>query len=181
MRLFTAIDIPDAIRDALDAAVRRLQPVPAARWSKPGNFHVTTKFLGEVRETQLAGVIAALEKISSGESIGIEVTGLGCFPNLRSPRLLFADIQAPASLQELHHRTDRALVSLGIPAETKRFRPHLTLARLGANAGLPALRDAVSSMAATHFGAFTAERFYLYESVTGGSGSVYTKLAEFKI
>lgn len=181
MRLFTAIDIPDAIRAALDAAVRQLKPASPARWSKPGNFHITTKFLGEVPGEKLDEVIAALGGIASGETIDIEIAGLGWLPNPRSPRLLFAGVQAPASLRDLHSRTDATLAALGIPSERKTFRPHLTLARLNAATNLTALQAAVSQLSAPNFGAFAAGRFYLYESITGGAGSVYTKLAEFRI
>lgn len=181
MRLFAAIDIPTPIREALVQAVQRLKPAAKARWSKPENLHITTKFLGEVPAEQLDAVLASLRAMPSAEPIPIEVRGIGWLPSPRSPRLLLAGIHAPEWLGQLHVRTDRALRPLGIQAETKPFRPHLTLARVDARLDLSALRRAVSELPSNQFGGFTAERFHLYESLTGGSGSVYVKLAEFEI
>ncbi len=181
MRLFAAIDIPESIREALIQTVQKLKPTARARWSKPENLHITTKFLGEVPIAKLDAVIAALRAMPAAEPIPIEVRGFGWLPNPKSPRLLYAGIQAPEWLGQLHLRTDQALTPLGVPAETKPYRPHLTIVRLDARLDLSALRQAILHLPAVPFGGFTADRFHLYESLTGGSGSVYRKLAEFPI
>ena len=181
MRLFAAIDIPDQIRQSLADTVQRLKPTAKARWSKPENLHITTKFLGEVPAAKLDAVIAALRAMPSADPIPVEVRGFGWLPNPKSPRLLFAGIQAPEWLGQLHARTDRALQAVGVPAETKPFRPHLTIARVDAKLDLSALRQAILDLPSCQFGGFTAERFHLYESLTGGTGSVYRKLADFAI
>lgn len=181
MRLFTAIDIPQSIRDLLNTAIQQLKPTAKARWSKPENLHITTKFLGEVPEEKLDAVIAALRAMPTTEPIPIDVRGIGWFPNPRSPRLLFAGIQAPEWLEQLHIRTDETLRPLGVPAENKPFRAHLTLARVDSKLELDALRQAILELPTKQFGSFTAERFDLYQSLTSGTGSVYTKLAQFDI
>lgn len=181
MRLFTAIDIPKAVREALTQTIQQLKPVAKIRWSKPENLHITTKFLGEVPPERLAAVVAALQGMASTGPIPIEVRGIGWFPNPHSPRVLFAGIQAPEWLGQLHIRTDEALGALGVPAETKPFRPHLTVARMEAKTEVANLRQAIFHLPGNQFGAFTAERFHLYESLTGGAGSVYTRVADFEI
>lgn len=181
MRLFTAIDIPEEIRETLRATISRLKPVAKLRWSRPENLHITTKFLGEVPAERLNAVVSALETIPSGAAIPIEVRGIGWFPNPHSPRILYAGIQAPEWLGQLHLRTDETLAVIGVPKETKPFRPHLTLARIDGKAELADLRHAIFELPGNQFGNFVAESFQLYESHTGGAGSVYTKLAAFPI
>lgn len=181
MRLFTAIDIPEEIRETLKATVAKLKPAAKLRWSKPENLHITTKFLGEVPAERLSAVVNALESMPAGSAIPIEVRGIGWFPNPHAPRILYAGIQAPEWLGQLHLRTDEALAGLGVPKETKPFRPHLTLARIDGKVELADLRHAIFALSSNQFGAFVAEQFHLYESQTGGAGSVYTKLADFAI
>lgn len=181
MRLFTAIDIPEEIRDTLRATLARLKPKAKLRWSKPENLHITTKFLGEVPAERLSAVIQALEAIPAGAAIPLEVRGIGWFPNPHAPRILYAGIQAPEWLAQLHVRTDEALAAIGVPKENKPFRPHLTLARIDGRVELADLRQAIFELPTSQFGAFVAESFHLYESQTGGAGSVYTKLAEFPL
>jgi 2'-5' RNA ligase len=80
--------------------------------------------------------------------------------------------------------TDRATSTLGIPAETRPFAPHLTLARITLGRikerlNLQPLREAIAALPSLDFGAFEVSRFFLYQSKPQRGGSVYTKLAEF--
>jgi 2'-5' RNA ligase len=75
--------------------------------------------------------------------------------------------------------TEQALVPLGIAKEERAYAPHLTLARIKGPGKQPALLQAVAKLPSLDFGSFVADRFYLYQSRTAPTGSVYTKLAEF--
>ena len=88
-------------------------------------------------------------------------------------------LPAGSELESLAAATEDAAAVLGIPKENRAFRPHLTLARIKDSAGsLAPLRQAVACLDSTDFGSFTADRFVLYRSQTGPSGSIYTQLAE---
>lgn len=78
-------------------------------------------------------------------------------------------------------QTDEACGSLGIPLETKPYRPHLTLARLKDTESVRALRSAVAALPQQDFGVFTATAFHLYSSVPGPGGSKYEKIGEFPL
>ena len=121
------------------------------------------------------------EAMVAAGPIPIEARGLGWFPNPHSPRVLFAGIQAPESLTQLHRRSDEAVAVLGVPTETRPFRPHLTLARIENKIDVADLRHAIFQMPSNQFGAFTAEEFHLYESRMEPGGSVYTKRATFSL
>lgn len=179
MRLFTAVDLPDELVSALARLIDRLRPEARIKWSSPENLHITTKFIGEWPDEKLDQLMAALGSVGPREPIPIEVHGVGFFPNPHSPRVFWAAVHAPASLTELARETEAALEPLGIAAEKRPFSPHLTLARIKEPVPLQPLRQAIADLTSVEFGAFTADRFYLYRSKLSPAGSVYTKLSEF--
>jgi RNA 2',3'-cyclic 3'-phosphodiesterase len=181
MRLFTAIDISPECRAALVELLGLLRPAARFQWSPPANLHITTKFIGEWAETELPRLCEALRAVPGTGALPISVNGLGWFPNPHHPRVLFAGIDAPAGLGDLHRMTDQACATLGIPPEQKRYSPHLTLARVRDGAGLPAVRQLIAGLPSTDFGRFDAASFHLYESVPGPGGAQYKKLEEFPL
>lgn len=181
MRLFTAIDIPDATRAALQDLLRDLRPAAALKWSPPSNLHITTKFIGEWPEERLGEIQEALRQIPQPSPIEIGIRGVGWFPNPHSPRVLFAAIQAGPDLPALAKATNDALEAIGIPLEEKPFSPHLTLARIKEPVPLGPLRQKIAARESLDFGTFSAASFHLYVSETRPGGSVYTKLAEFPL
>ncbi len=90
--------------------------------------------------------------------------------------MFWAGVEAPAELTALARDTDLALAKLGVEPESREYSPHLTLARIKET--VPALTLRLEDVEAD-FGSFVADRFYLYLSKPGRSGSVYTKLSEF--
>jgi 2'-5' RNA ligase len=182
MRLFTAIDISEDARAALVEYVARLAPVAPFRWSQPENLHITTKFIGAWPEEKLPVLRGALAGIGKSGPIEIGVRGVGWFPNPHNPRVLFAGIEAGTELTALHQATDAACASVGIAPETKKFSPHLTLARIPGPEGVAAARGLIAQLPVAEFGRFPVRGFHLYESVPGaGHGSRYTKLEEFSL
>ena len=181
MRLFTALDISDDARAALVELLRQLAPAAPFRWSGPENLHITTKFIGGWPDADLGTVRSALADMPRSGPIEIAIRGLGWYPNPHTPRVLFAGIHAGPALAALHQQTDAACAAIGISAEAKPFKPHLTLARIKAPDGLQAVRGKIAQLPASEFGQFTARAFHLYESVPSPGGSQYIKLEEFKL
>ena len=179
MRLFAAVDIPQEVVDRLDRLISKWRPLADLRWSRAGNLHITTKFIGEWPQERLEEMIACLRRIPMRDPIPVAVRGLGWFPHERSPRVLWAGVEAPPSLHELAAATVLACENLGIAAEKRPFSPHLTLARIDPGSRLEKLREAIAALDTRDFGNFRADRFFLYESKLRPGGSVYTKLAEF--
>jgi len=176
MRLFTAIDLPPEVTGRLDALIAKLRPLAHIGWSPVANLHITTKFIGQWPEEQLPLLQAALAGMGNRAPIPIHVKGLGFFPNRKSPRVFWAGVEAPAELGALARDIDAALAKLGVEPESRAYSPHLTLARI--KEGPPGLTLGLEEVEAD-LGSFVADRFYLYLSKPGRSGSVYTKLSEF--
>lgn len=181
MRLFTAIEIPHVLREQVMGLIQRLRPAAKARWSPAGNLHITTKFLGEIAPDQLSAVEEVLCALPRKGPIPVALRGLGWLPNPHTPRILYLGVHAPETLPALHARTDAALAALGIPRETKPFRPHLTLARIPPGCSVVELRQAIAALPSSDLGAFDVGEFCLYESRLQPTGSVYVPRKAFPL
>jgi 2'-5' RNA ligase len=179
MRLFTAIDPPLEVTGNLEDLLRRLRPTARIHWSPPANLHITTKFIGEWPEARLGELKSALTAMPRRGPISVLIQGLGFFPNAGAPRTFWCGIDAPG-LAGLAQATGGAAATLGVAGESRRFSPHLTLARIGDRDNIEALKQAVAREH-SEFGRFEAPCFFLYLSQLRPSGSVYTKLAEFPL
>jgi 2'-5' RNA ligase len=134
MRLFFAVGFDESLKDAIAAAIDKIGLVrPPWRWVARGNCHVTMKFLGETPEDRAAPlVMSAMGAFRGIEPFSITLGGLGGFPNLRRPRVLFYTVTKGADdLTTLAKRLDTALhEDLGIDKERRPFRAHATVARI---------------------------------------------------
>jgi 2'-5' RNA ligase len=186
VRLFVALDFPDAVRKSLREFIARLKPAcRGAKWVRPEVMHVTLKFIGEVSGEKLEPIRAALATVHSSASVEMQFRGLGFFPNERRPRVLWCGVEASPNLTELAATIDRALVPVGIAAESRDFVPHLTLARFkpdtDARGELDALVRAAGELKSYDFGRTRETEFHLIESILKPAGAEYKRLESFPI
>ena len=180
MRLFTAIDIPTDLTEALRSFVSRLRPTAKISWSPVENLHVTTKFIGEWPEPRLDEMTRALASVIITSPIEIVVKGLGWFPNEGRPRVFWAGIDGGEAPRALARATEEAVAELGVSVEKRDYSPHLTLARIRDTVALDRLHQVLESFPAGcgfDFGSFRATQFFLYLSASGR----YTQLAGFPL
>ena len=180
MRLFTAIDIPEDVREALRSLLQRLRPLAKLSWARIENLHITTKFIGEWPAERLDEMKSVLAAAPVPGPIEIAVRGLGWFPNERRPRVFWAGIDGGEPLRSLAHTTEQAVAQLGVPVEERAYSPHLTLAKIKEAVPLDSLRQTLQVMPSEcgfDFGSFRASSFFLYLSANGN----YTQLARFPI
>ena len=180
MRLFVALDLPDPVRHAITKLIAKLQPKSrTARWIRPENLHITLKFIGHVGNEKLSPIQTALSSIRAAQPIELHFRGMGFFPNEHRPRAFWCGIAASPILAELAANIDRALVPLGVEAETRPFAPHLTVARFKSDEGIREVVHAANDMKSTDFGAAFETNFHLYESLLKSTGAQYNRLASF--
>ena len=61
----------------------------AIRWTRPDQFHLTLRFLGEVPAHRLKDLKQSVEAVCLGRRpIPLRAKGLGLFPGNRSPRVV---------------------------------------------------------------------------------------------
>ena len=133
MRLFVAVDVPDAVKVAIETQVGEplRRAVEGARWTRPESRHLTLKFLGEVSDERVDEVSAAARgAVSSHAPFEAAFSELGGFPTLRRPRVLWVGIGEGAdAIAAIASDLERALEPLGFAPEGRSFTAHLTLAR----------------------------------------------------
>lgn len=176
MRLFVALDLPEALLGSLSALLTQLRPLARLSWSSAANLHVTTKFIGDWPEKRLGELVGALRAMPRRGPLMVELNGLGWLPNPHSPRMFWAAVKSEA-LKALAQATAEATSALGVASETRDFHPHLTLARIKDRVDLAPLRLGVARLESVAFGEFEARSQFLYLS----KNSVYTKLEEFPL
>jgi 2'-5' RNA ligase len=125
IRLFTALELPVSVRNRLE----ELQGgVPGARWSEPEDMHLTLRFIGEVHEDVAHDIDSALSGLRAAP-FEIALTGIGEFGG-KTPRTLWAGVNKSEPLITLVQKIENALQRIGLEPETRKYSPHVTLARL---------------------------------------------------
>ena len=134
VRSFIAIELPRNVKKGLEQIEYTVKQGGYAgiKWVNPEGIHVTLKFLGNISSEQIIEISKVLEETTQELSpFYLEIAGLGAFPNLRQPRVLWIAINGEvAKLSRLQQKIDTLLASCGFPKESRPFVPHLTLARL---------------------------------------------------
>ena len=174
IRLFTAVRLPDHIRNAIPVPESDgMKTVPAV------NMHITLRYLGEIRREKTDELRSALRTVSFNPFTAT-VTGTGCFPNRRNPAVLWIGVQPAGQLEAIFYRIEDALRPLGYGPEQRRYHPHITVARPGASSKQAAIRflDQYSDFSA---GEFIIEEFVLYESILRHSGPEYRVVEVFQV
>jgi len=174
-RLFTALEIPPDVAAAL--ALRR-GGLNGARWIEPADYHITLRFLGDVDRRLAHDVDSFLGDIGT-RPFDIGLDGLGSFGGDK-PRAVFARVQPSAALSELQADIERLARRLGLPPESRKFAPHVTLARL---------RDTLPADVAHYLAlhpivkplGFTARRFALMSSRDSVGGGPYVTEAAYPL
>ncbi len=174
-RLFTALEVPPDVRFAL--ALSRGGLV-GARWADPENYHITLRFIGDIDARLADEVVESLDEVSR-PSVAISFEGLAWFGGDK-PRAIVAKINPTAELSDLAADHERRFRRLGLPAETRNFTPHVTLARM--RGGSPAaVADYLTSRGRLAAAPFVAERFVLMSARDGVGGGPYVVEAEFPL
>ena len=188
VRAFVAIPLPDSVRNGLALAqgeLRELLPPRSVAWTKPDNMHLTLRFLGAVDPERIPEVSQRLQAALAGFG-GIELIceRLGCFPDLRFPRVVWAWIHdAEGRLAQLYLRVDAAVEEIAIKPAEKRFVGHVTLGRPKQIKRKEAeqISSFVEAAVGRRFGGWRCEIVRLIRSDLTPGGSCYTTLDEFRL
>lgn len=177
MRLFIAGVLPQFLVENLKDYINLLKPLcEGVRWENAEKLHVTLRFLGEVDESNVEEISRIIKRaVSAYEPLQLKISRLMAFPNLRSPRVLYAGMTGDDGLISLKRDIDAGLEKLGFPVEEGDFKPHITLGRAKSRVKL---KGGLPMMERTEF---VMERVALVRSVVSHKGSKHTDVGIFEL
>ena len=182
IRAFLAIDLPLEQREALFAVANRLKQAGArVSWVTPDRMHLTLRFLGEVAPDALERLGDALAPVyERQEPFPLMVTQIGAFPNVRAPRVIWAGLSPlEGPLAVCQQAAETAARSIGLKAEKKAFKPHVTLGRVRDPKTAGKLTAPLTDEQEFQGGEFEVGCVSLYKSELTSSGPQYTQLRVF--
>lgn len=180
MRLFVAISLPETERRAVATATSAMREAARAMsWVSEERLHITLEFLGEQPEDAVEPLRRELDAAASLHApIALRLRGLGAFPNLRAPRVVWLGVEPDPKLELLQHDVARACSELGYEREARAFRPHITLGRARARLQQHTARTlAAAARAVTYSGELDVRTMDLMASRLLPSGARYDILA----
>ncbi|MGA2801412.1 MAG: RNA 2',3'-cyclic phosphodiesterase [Verrucomicrobiota bacterium] len=188
LRLFVAIPVPEAVRNEVirvQRELRRLVPPDAIRWTKPEQFHLTLRFLGDVSSDRVAALKESVHTVCSGESaLRLCAQGVGFFPNTRSPRVVWAGVNdGEGRLADLQKKIESAVQLFTKEPGTERFAGHMTLGRVKflKRPEIEKLAAHAQTVKDRLLGEWTAQEIEIIRSELSPEGARYTSLAVFQL
>jgi 2'-5' RNA ligase len=174
-RLFTAIEIPPGVAQALDMLRGGL---PGARWIDRENYHITLRFIGDVDDVAAREAADALAHIKR-MSFDLHIDGLAAFGG-RKPRAVVANVALTPALLELQGEQERLMRRIGLEPEPRKYTPHVTLARLRTSSSLD-VADYLSARGYFRTAPFPVSRFVLFSSRASTGGGPYVAEASYPL
>src|SRR5665647_3722672 len=174
-RLFTGVEIPSDIAQALDLLRGGL---PGARWITPENYHLTLRFIGDVDDVIAHEVASMLGRVRRG-AFDLHLEGLTSFGG-RKPRAVVATVAPEQALLDVQAEHERLMRRIGLEPEGRKYLPHVTLARLRDSSSLD-VADYLSARGYFRTAPFHISRFVLFSSRASVGGGPYVVEASYPL
>ena len=183
IRSFISIDVED------EGVLRGLTGVQSAlvktgadlKLVKPENIHLTLRFLGEIPVVLVDEIFKVMQS-AVRPPFEMEVKGLGAFPSVTRPRVIWAGVSDGAeAVVEIHRKIEAGLKRLGFRPEDKRFTAHITIARVKSRRNVERLLRVFQEYRNAVFGRMLVDCIRLKKSVLTPRGPIYTTLREVQL
>jgi 2'-5' RNA ligase len=174
IRLFVGLELDAMVADDL---ARRGFGLAGARWVERHDLHLTLRFIGEVMEPVAEEIHHQLAAIRLAP-FAIDISGLGLFGDGHRAHTLWAGVTRSPALAQLAERVDSACLRGGAKPDSKRFTPHITLARIK-DCQPSQVQDFIASQPhPSHLG-MAVSHFSLFESRLSRQGAHYDVLERY--
>jgi len=148
MRTFIAVELPEEIKKQIEELQAPLKKTNAfVSWVKPGNIHITLKFLGEVPEEKINEVFSACEgALKKTSKFKMNLKGMGAFPDFRRPRVIWVGAgKGGEELSDMATKIEEETEKIDYPKEKRKFSPHFTIGRVKSPKNIEKLMELVKS------------------------------------
>ncbi len=178
MRCFIAIEIDKNLKSEIQKIVSELKRSKAdIKWVSIEGFHLTLKFLGEIKEETAKKIETRLRKVCKAHpEFSLSVTGTGVFPDYSRPRVLWIGIERSEPLRRLFESIEEEMQKLGFEKETRRFNPHITIGRVKSQRGIKETLKDLRRYREHNFGKIDVTGISLMKSILKPTGAIYETL-----
>ncbi len=181
IRLFIAIELSPENQEKLFNIIKEFKSSGAdVRWVKPGNIHLTLKFLGYV-ETSKIDEISKIIETTAGEFTRFEfqLNEIGAFPGISSPRVIWVNAQAAVGIiAKIVSMLEERLEKLGFAKEERGFTAHITIGRVRSSQGRIHLQEKLKAAKIPSAIIQEVDRLTLFKSTLTPQGPIYEALSE---
>lgn len=178
-RAFIAIELNEGIHLELASLQSVLKKSNAdVKWVAPESIHLTLKFLGNIDSQKIKEIEKILNETAAGiEPFVLTLKGIGAFPKLDYPRVIWVEVESGAiQSEQLAKSIEERLEGIGIPREDREFRAHITLGRVKSPKNKDKLKEIIASTKFEAESAVDVKHLTLFKSQLTRDGSVYTPL-----
>ncbi|HXR04584.1 MAG TPA: RNA 2',3'-cyclic phosphodiesterase [Verrucomicrobiae bacterium] len=183
-----AIPMPETVRKEIirtQQELQRLVSPTAIRWTKPEQFHLTLRFLGDVPVERVPALQEAVNTVCSGEpALPLRAQGVGFFPNARSPRVIWTGVNdGEERLAALQKKMEDAVQSFAEQPAAEKFAGHVTLGRVKF-LNRPEIEKLAAHARAVKdrlFGAWLANEVEIIQSRLSSAGAEHSLLASIHL
>lgn len=178
MRTFIAIDIP--LSESALQLLNRLQSSlehENIRWVNFRSLHLTLFFLGDTTVAQVNEIKNALQSgLNSLAPFELRLNSAGTFGPPRNPTVLWVGIENSERLKSLHSMVTNAVVPLGFTADSRPFKPHVTLGRIKGISNIQLLKQYIHELDSSINEQVLVDRVVFYQSTLTPNGPIYKPL-----
>ena len=183
IRSFFAIELPEDIRRYIERdIVSRLKKVPAkVKWVARENMHLTVRFLGEISGRKVDEIVDRMFDMSIQEKISVvslSLSEIGTFGR-RNPRVIWLGLSGEVEkIVELHGYIERVCDAVKLPADDKKFSPHITIGRVKSPSHTDKLLAEIKKLTIKQLD-FMVKEVILFKSTLTPSGPIYSVIEKF--
>lgn len=185
IRSFLAFELPLEIKNIVARVSGELrQSTLNPRWVKVDNIHLTVVFMGSIETEDTPAITRVVREVCQTYGpFDISLKGIGCFPNRRSPRVLWLGLDGDLEpMSEFRDALQGHLKGFGIKEEKRKFKPHLTLARFRKPKKMDAKEDQfLSNYEDISSAVCSLKELILFKSDLKPTGAVYTKVESWPL
>jgi 2'-5' RNA ligase len=177
-RAFISFDI--GRMDGLVALIRDIEGTRAqVKAVDPDIIHVTLKFLGDIEESVVPGIVACMREATKGQGpFKVRLRRVGAFPNPSNARVVWVGMEGAEPMSAIASRLEDCLASLGFAKEQRSFTAHVTVGRMKGSKGMASIKDLILANQENEFGEVDFRSIRLKRSVLSQKGPSYSTVEE---
>jgi len=176
-RLFIAIDLPKPVKNRLEVLQKHIDGV---KWIELQQMHLTIRFLGNVDEELYQKLLSNLKKIRS-PSFVYSIKGVGVFPNIHRPKVLWAGVEADDRLSILYQKIEEVVISSGFDPQERDYKPHITLGRVKRRLHSEECQTFLGKHENLEITDIKVDNFILYQSRLTRHGALHQQLQQYSL